>query len=386
MTLSARAPYILLGAAFLTFFDRGLMPPMLTAIAEEWGVGVAEIGPALTGHVVAYGLVQLLWAMLSSRIGQLRMLRVSLALAVLGSIASALAFDPVSLTIARVVAGAGFGATVPAILVYFGETIPLARRGSAMANLATALALGMTAGTVAASLLAPLTSWRWAFAATAVLGLAVAALVWRLRAPDPALAPLSIARSLRVLLTDRWSVLVLTLAVFEGAVLVGMIAFLPIALESAGEDRALAGIVTSVFGVAVIVAAQIVKLVFVSTRPWVPLLVGGVTAVAGYTLLGVHVALATVVFASVVFGFAWATAHTQLQTWMTDAVSRARPVGAALFGMALFGGGAIGAWLGTVFAAAGQFGILFIVAAICGAVFTVTAAIGRARYPEREQR
>jgi predicted MFS family arabinose efflux permease len=386
MAISARAPAILLGAAFLTFFDRGLMPPLLTAIADDWGVSVADVGPALTGHFLAYGLVQLLWAMLSSRVGQLRVLRVSLSLAVLGSVVSAVAFDPVSLTIARTVAGAGFGATVPATLVFFAETVPLARRGTAMANLATALALGMTAGTAAASLLAPFTAWRWAFAATALFGLGVVALVWRLRAPVPSRAPLSVARGLGVLLRDGWSVLVLALAVVEGMLLVGIIAFLPIALEFAGEERALAGIVTSTFGIAVVLAAQVVKLVFVRTRPWVPLLVGGVTIVAGYTILGVHVALATVIVASIVFGFAWATAHTQLQTWMTDAVSRARPVGAALFGMALFGGGALGAWLGTVFAASEQFGLLFLIAAVCGGVFTAAAVAGRVRYREREER
>jgi len=384
MSLALRAPVVLLGAAFLTFFDRALMPPMMTTIADEFHVGVAVIGPALTAHVVAYGLVQLLWAMLSSRIGQLRVLRVSLALAVLGSVASALAVEPVSLTIARAVAGAAFGATVPATLVYFSDTIPLARRGVAMANLATALALGMTAGTAAASLLAPLASWRWSFVAAGVLAVIVLAFVWRVPSARTAGRPLPVLRGLRVLLADGWAVLVLLLAVVEGTILVGTIAFLPVALESEGADRALAGVVTSVFGVAVILTAQLVKLVFVRSRPWVPLLVGGTAAVAGYVMLGVHVTLATVIVASVVFGFAWATAHTQLQTWMSDALSAARPVGAALFGMALFGGGAIGATIGTQFAAADDFVALFLLTAAVGVVFTVAAVIGRACYRTRE--
>lgn len=384
MILASRAPLVLLGAAFLTFFDRALMPPMMTTIADEFRVGVAVIGSALTAHVVAYGLVQLLWAMLSSRIGQLRVLRVSLALAVLGSVASALAVEPVSLTIARVVAGAAFGATVPATLVYFSDTIPLARRGVAMANLATALALGMTGGTAAASLLAPLASWRWPFVAAAILAVIVLAFVWRVPSAGTARRPLPVLRGIRVLLADRWALLVLLLAVVEGTILVGTIAFLPVALESEGADRALAGVVTSVFGVAVILTAQLVKLVFVRSRPWVPLLIGGTAAVAGYVLLGVHVTLATVIVASVVFGFAWATAHTQLQTWMSDALSAARPVGAALFGMALFGGGAIGATMGTQFAAADDFVGLFVLAAAVGVVFTVAAVIGRARYRTRE--
>jgi predicted MFS family arabinose efflux permease len=385
MSLASRAPLVLLGAAFLTFFDRALIAPMMTTIADEFDVGVAAIAPALTAHVVLYGVVQILWAMLSSRIGQLRVLRVSLILAALGSLASALAVEPVSLTIARAVAGAAFGATVPATLVYFGDTIPLARRGVAMANLATALALGITAGTAAASLLAPLASWRWPFAGAAVLAVAVLGFVWRLPAPAKALGPLPVREGFRTLFTDRWAVLVLLLALVEGIVLVGTIAFLPVALEFEGADRALAGVVTSAFGVAVILTAQLVKIVFVRSRPWLPLLVGGTAAVAGYVLLGVHVALVTVLVASVVFGFAWATAHTQLQIWMSDALSAARPVGAALFGMSMFGGGAIGASIGAWLAAEERFSALFLVAAGIGLVFTVAAVVGRARYRTREQ-
>jgi predicted MFS family arabinose efflux permease len=384
MSLASRAPLVLLGAAFLTFFDRALMPPMMTTIADEFDVGVAEIAPALTAHVVLYGLVQILWAMLSSRIGQLRVLRVSLILAALGSLASALAVEPVSLTIARAVAGAAFGATVPATLVYFGDTLPLARRGVAMANLATALALGITAGTAVASLLAPLASWRWPFAGAALLAVVVLAFVWRVPAPTKASAPLPVLEGFRTLLRDRWAVLVLLLAVVEGMVLVGTIAYLPVALESEGADRALAGVVTSAFGVAVILTAQLVRFVFVRSRPWLPLLVGGTAAVAGYVLLGVHVALVTVLVASVVFGFAWATAHTQLQIWMSDALSAARPVGAALFGMSMFGGGAIGASIGAWLAAEERFSGLFLLSAGIGVVFTVAAVVGRVRYRTRE--
>lgn len=385
MALSRRAPLVLLGAAFLTFFDRALMPPMMTAIAEDWGVGIEQIGPALTGHVIAYGLSQLLWSIVSSRIGQLRLLRVSLVIAVVASVASALAVDPVSLAVARVVGGAAFGATVPATIVYLSDTMPLARRGVAMANLATALALGMTAGTAAASLIGPLGSWRWTFAGAAAMTVAALLLVWLL-APGPRPAePLPIARAIPRILGDKWSVLVLVLAAAEGAVLIGTISFLPIALEFAGEQRTVAGVVTSIFGIAVIVSAQIVRLVIGRTPPWAAFLVGGGAAIAGYALLSVQISLPTVLAASAIFGFAWAAAHTQLQTWMSDAVSAARPVGTAFFGLAFFGGGAIGTALGTAFTAEGAFGGLFVVATVLSTVFTVGAVWGRIRYRVREQ-
>lgn len=384
MTRPSLAPIILLGAAFLTFFDRAMMPPMLTAIAADWQINVDVLGPALTVHAIAYGVGQIPWSMLSSRVGQLRMLRLSLTLAILGSAFSALAWDPVSLVIARAIAGLAFGATVPATLVYFANTLPLNRRGVAMANLATSLALGMTSGTAAAAAIGQALSWRAAIGLTAALGCLVLVFIWQLRQPESARQPLPVITGLARIGTDAWSLLLLFLVFVEGMVLVGVISFLPIALEFTGESAVLAGLATSVFGLAVIVSAQVIKLIIARVPPWLSFVVGGGAVTAGYTMISLHTNLATVLIASLAFGFGWASAHTQLQTWMTDVMSAARPVGAALFGMSMFFGGAAGAAVGTVFAAYASFDGLFILAAALSGAFALVASLGRWRYRVRE--
>lgn len=378
-----RAAPVLLAGAFLTFFDRAMLPPLLTRIAAEWDGDVGAVGLALSAHVTAYGFAMLLWAAISSRIRQLPTLRISLTVAAVGGVLSAVAWDPASLATARAITGAAFAATVPASIVYFSETLPLARRGAAMANLASALALGMAAGTAMASVVGHVTTWRWAFGATAAMTFVILVLVWLLPPERTPPARLSMGRGLRALLTDRWNLLVLALAVVEGAVLVGALSFLPVALEFVGEDPLFAGLTTSVYGVAIVASAQLMKRVIARLPSWAPFALGGGVAVAAYALLVMTVSVTTVIVACIALGFAWATAHTHLQTWLSDVSAVARPFGAALFGLALFGGGAVGTVIGTGQVVNGDVAPLFLLASALSAAFTVAATVGRLTYRVR---
>jgi predicted MFS family arabinose efflux permease len=380
----AVAQAILLAAAFLTFFDRSQLPPLLPVVAADFDVPVASIAAGLTAHVATYAAGQLLWSVVSSRLGRVRVLALSGALGALANLATALAPDPVTLGIARALAGLAFGATVPAILVYFGDTLRMRERSVAAANLAAALSLGMTVGTLAAALAGEWLHWRAVFAGAAVVGGVVVVLLLRL--PEPAgSAPQRLFPAIGRVARNPWALLVLGLALLEGVVLVGMLNFLPASLVLEGVPVVVAGAATAAFGVAVIIWAQLVRVLIVRWPPWVLMLTGGSAAVAAYALLVVQISLPTGLVATVLLGYGWASAHTSLQTWMTDAVIDARPVGMALFATALFGGGAVGTAIGGAAADGDAYPAAFAVALVVAALFTGGAALGRRRYRLREQ-
>lgn len=378
------AGYVLMGAAFLTFFDRALLPPMLTAMADDFGVSVEVIGTSLTAHVVAYAAAQLAWSSVSGRIGQIRVLRISTSIAVVGFLGTALAWEPVGLAIARAVSGAAIGATVPATLVFLGDSIPVARRGVAMANLASSLSMGLAVGTVVAAIAGPAGGWRAPFLGAAAGAVVIVLSLFRLDPGPVPERPTPVVRAVLRMLRDRWAVFTLLLAVLEGILLIGAISFLPVALHSVGVDATLAGLVTALFGVSVIASSEVVKRFVLRTRPFVLLLAGGLATVAGYALLTSVLAVWSVVVSCILFGFAWASAHTQLQTWMTDVLAANRPVGMALFATGLFAGGSIGAALGTLATAADAYPILFLGTTAGAVLFTLGTVLGRIRYTDRE--
>ncbi|GGH43649.1 MFS transporter [Microbacterium album] len=375
---------LLLGSAFLTFFDRALLPPLIPVIADELGVDIDTVGHAMTVYVLAYALMQLGWAVVSVRIGRVRTLRISTPIGAAGALIAALAPDPWTLLVGRLVAGAGFGATVPAVLTYLGDALPMRERQTAAANLAAALSLGMTAGTLAASAAGEWASWRVAFAAAAVAGIAVTVMLGRLSEPAAHGGGGMISGLLRVM-RNPWAVGVLAIGALEGALLIGVFSYLPVALQAEGASIGVAGLVTALFGVTVIVASQTVKLVYGRWKPHAIVLASGVPTVLAFAALTWRVDAATVGVAAVLMGVTWAAMHTQVQTWMTDTTWDARAVGMAVFAGALFGGGAVGAWAGSLAAGTHAYDALFLWSTVASLVLVAGASIGRARYTVQDR-
>ncbi|MER7796248.1 MFS transporter [Microbacterium sp. NPDC096154] len=376
--------FVLLTAAFLTFFDRALLPPLIPVIARDLGADVGDVGHAMTAYVLAYAVMQLGWAVVGVRIGRRRTLILSTPIGAVGAIVAACALDPTVLLIGRLIAGAGFAATVPAVLTYLGDALPMRERLTAAANLAAALSLGMTVGTLAASWAGEWLSWRLAFAAAGAIAVVVTVLLVRLPEAEGS-ASGGMLEGLARIARNPWALGILLLGGLEGALLIGIFSYLPVALQSTGASIALSGLLTALFGITVIVSSQVMKLAYGRWRPWVIVLLGGAPTPIAYALLTWRVDAATVGVAAVLMGFSWAVMHTQIQTWMTDATWDARAVGMSTFAVALFGGGALGAWFGSVAADGAAYGALFLGSAVASGVLVAGAVAGRARYTLRDR-
>lgn len=377
-------------AAVLTFtvfwstLDRTVALPLVPVLASDFSVSVAVAGAAISVNAFALAALQLMWGPLSTRWGRVRVLWVSTAIAAAANVVSAVAPDVGTFIAARAVSGGAFAATFAAVLVYFGDTLPVSRRPAAMANLATAVALAVAGGTLGSGIVAELTSWRWIFA---VYGVAAAGLVWvLLRLPDPPRRPdEQVFAQLGRVARNPWAWRVYLLVVLEGFLLIGVFNFLAVALQQSGESVFVSGLVTAAFGVAVIVVSQTMKLLVRRVRPWLFVLAGGAAATLAFAALLTGVSAITVLVGAGLMGVAWALAHTTIQTWMTDVAADARALGMTFFSISLVLGGALGSAAGSVAAGQRAFPVLF-AWALAGAIgFAVAGAVGRARYRIREQ-
>jgi predicted MFS family arabinose efflux permease len=177
---------------------------------------------------------------------------------------------------------------------------------------------------------------------------------------------------------------VLFLTVLEGALLIGVFNYLPVALQAEGATVLQAGLVTAAFGVTVVIVSQLMKLVLGHWPPWLLLAFAGLSMVGAYSVLTLTVSLLSVLAGTSLLGLAWALGHTTIQTWMTDAVADGRAIGMAFFSISLFIGASIGAALGNVAAAGDGFAVLFLAAAVASAFFAAASSTARARYRVRE--
>jgi predicted MFS family arabinose efflux permease len=379
-TINAHSRRLLRLTALVSTLDRFAMPPMLVAIAADLDVPLGSVVHAAGAYFLTYGLLQPVWGSISDRLGLVRTLRLSMLLAAVATTASAFAGSVVALAVARGVAGACFSAAIPATLVYVGDTVPAERRQRDVTDLMSGVAVGTALAAACAGVLAQHLSWRAAFVVTGAAALALTVALRRLDEPPRMRAHRGAVRPLLEVLSDGPARLVLLLALGEGVVLLGVLTLLPSAIESTGASASVAGLVTAVYGVSVLVSARLVGRLSHNIRPATLVAVGASAAVAACLIA----ALSTVVLAGVavaaLVGVAWAAMHSTFQTWATEVLPSARATAVSLFAASLFVGSALGALLTGGLAQDGRYREIFLVAAAAAVPLGFAGALGRGRW------
>jgi len=379
---SSGGPRLLQLAAFFSSFDRFAIAPMLLTIAASLGASLTEVAATASLYYLLYGGMQPVWGMLSDRLGRVRVMRLTLFGAAVAGVLSSLAPNLTVLIIARALAGGLFAAVIPASLVYIGDTVGMGTRQKALADLMAASAVGTALATVFGGLAAYLDGWRVAFAAPALAGVALAVLLARL--PEPKAfseqkreGPL--VQAGRVLV-QPWALIVVGIALVEGAVILGFLTFLAPSLESAGFSPAVAGLAVGLYGLAVLGWTRAVKLVANRLGASALILIGGGMLSLGYASGAVGQSLATVSVAAILVGGGFAFMHSTLQTWATEVVPEARATVISLFAAALFAGSGVATMAAAPLAEAGSFDLLFALAALVAVPLGLVAGLARHRY------
>jgi predicted MFS family arabinose efflux permease len=368
-------------AAFFSSFDRFAVAPMLVTIAASLEASLSEVAATASLYFLFYGLMQPVWGMLSDRLGRVRVIRLTLLGAAVAGILSAAAPTLAVLIATRALAGGLFSAVIPASLVYVGDTVGMDSRQKALADLMAASAVGTALATVLGGLAAYLDAWRLAFAAPALAGVVLVLLLTRLPEPKGFAAyregPLvQLGRVLR----RPWAVVVVGIALVEGALILGGLTFLAPSLESSGFSPAVAGLAVGLYGLAVLGWTRAVKLLANRLGASALILVGGGMLALGYAAGAMEQSLASVSAAAIFVGGGFAFMHSTLQTWATEVVAEARATVISLFAAALFVGSGVAAMAAAPLAEAGSFELLFALAALVAVPLGLFAALARRRY------
>jgi predicted MFS family arabinose efflux permease len=363
--------------------DRFAIAPLLVVIGLDLGAPLAAVAAVASAYFLAYGLMQLVWGLVSDRIGRVRVMRVALLGAALAGVVSAFAPNLLVLGVARIVAGGCFAALIPAALVYVGDMWPVRVRQRPLADVLAASSLGTAVATAGAGAMADLVGWR---AVPAVTGVGAAVLWVALRKlPEPDREPASAnpLRSIMTVLRDRWALVVLLLVLVEGVAVLGTLTYLAPAVQSHGSSAAVAGLVAASFGVGAMALTRLVRPLVGRLSAAGLATVGAVLLAAGWAVPAIIVTPATVVVAGLLLGGSWAFLHTTLQSWITEVVPQERATAVALFAALLFLGGSAGTAAAAPLADAGAFEAVFRVALVICVPLALAAVLARRRYGDR---
>ena len=376
-SVQRRHVQLLMGASASSSFDRFVIGPVLLTVAAAFHVGLARAASVASLYYLLYGLSQPFWGLCSDRLGRVRTMRLALGIAFVAGALAVLSPSLTLLVVTRAIAGAAMGAVVPTCLVYLGDAVPFGARQRILTDLNAASAAGLTLATALGGVLAATVSWRAAFAVPTLLAGLLAVLLARL--PEP---PADTVRQAGVgtVLRSGWARVVLLLALVEGAVLLGLLTYLAPALQSTGASATVSGLVVALYGVGLLLASRVVKRLVDRVAPAVFIGFGTASLVIAYLLVAHDQGPGSIGLAAGCIGAGWASMHSTMQAWATEAVPGARAAMVSLFAGALFlGSGSATAALAPL-AGADRWGVMFAGAAALAAAFGLVAAVSRSRF------
>src|SRR6267154_1794541 len=159
------------GMQLLATMDSTVAIVALPKIQDELSLSDAGRSWVITAYVLTFGGLMLLGGRLGDTIGRKRTFIVGVALFTIASILCGIAWDEVTLVIARLLQGVGSAIASPTGLALIATTFPKGpARNAATAVFAAMTGIGSVLGLVVGGALTEV-SWRWAFLVNVPIGL-----------------------------------------------------------------------------------------------------------------------------------------------------------------------------------------------------------------------
>lgn len=238
---------------------------MLPAVAQSFSEDLQSTATIVSGFAVAYGASQLLYGVLGDRVGKARVIVLALwgcaAAALLASIAQSLP----ALVLSRVLMGAAAGGVIPLSIATIADQVPFSERQAVLAKLLSYTLMGLIGGAWAGGFVADALSWRAAFVVMGVVFAAVGLGVHlrMARTPSTGLSSGSSPKlwpGLKNLASSAWSRTVLLTTFVEGAVVFGVMTFIPTLLYVRFETPLSgAGVSLAFFGLGGLLYTRVAK-------------------------------------------------------------------------------------------------------------------------------
>lgn len=360
LTPNRKMVWLLALASFASTSTIRVLDPALPQLALAFDITTGEAAKVVTVFAIAYGLMLFVFGPIGDRFGKYKTLSLATLACSVSSLLVALAPSFEWLLVARVVSAITGAAIVPLSMAWIGDHIPYEERQTTLAQFTIGTILGITSGQFIGGIFTDTVGWQGAFYFLAVLFLIVGSILWsqrHLAQEAPSSAPSSadakgwraIVMPVVTVLRVRWARVVVVTVLLEGALVFGVLSYIPTFLqERHGMSPSAAGATASLFAVG--------AFVYVFNAKWLVARLGEVPMVR---LGGILICLCYVTYlfasgwgwallASAVTGLGYYFVHAVLQTRATQMAPSLRGTAVSLSSSCLLLGQAIGVSLGAI--------------------------------------
>ena len=148
---------------FLDGFDTQAIGYVAPALAKEWGLSKAALGPVFSAGLFGLMIGALVFGPLADRIGRKTIIILSTLAFGLGALVTAAVQDVTSLLIIRFLTGLGLGGAMPNVVAMTSEFNPQRRRSTMVMIMFCGFSVGAAIGGLLAADLIPRFGWRSVF-------------------------------------------------------------------------------------------------------------------------------------------------------------------------------------------------------------------------------
>ena len=170
---------ILLSGVVMVVFDTTIVNVAIDTLARGLHTSVSTAQWTISGYVLALGMVVPVSGWASARFGAKQVWMAALALFMVGSILSSVAWNIDSLIVFRVLQGAGGGLLLPILQNLLVEAAGGRKLGRLMSLISLPTLLGPILGPVVGGLIVSHLSWRWIFWVNVPFSITGLVLAWR---------------------------------------------------------------------------------------------------------------------------------------------------------------------------------------------------------------
>src|SRR5882757_11048280 len=166
---------------FLDGFDTQAMGYVAPALAKEWGLSKAALGPVFSAGLFGLMIGALEFAPVADRVGRKKVIILSTLAFGIGALLTAAVQDMTMLLVIRFLTGHGLGGAMPNAIAMTSEFNPQRRRATMVMIMFCGFSVGAALGGMLAAALIPSFGWRSVFVVGGLAPLLlVPILAWRL--------------------------------------------------------------------------------------------------------------------------------------------------------------------------------------------------------------
>ena len=342
-------------ATFASMVAQRICDAMLPELARVFAVSLGQAAQVVSVFAITYGAAQLFYGPLGDRMGKFRVITFATLGCSVGSAWAVFAGTLDALVAARLLMALGAAALIPLSMAWVGDAVPSDQLQEMLTRTGLGSTLGIVGGQLVGGLLTDALGWRWAFVFMTVLFGVVGSLLYldlrrqrslHVSRDVPGIqAPvrLGFVKQAVLILTGRWSRVILLMALVEGAAGFGVLAIWASHLHrSLGLSLSIAGAIVALFGLGgmlyMAVGRHLIRRFAQQELVWV----GGVVVGASALVLAYTSHWGPALPASLLAGFGFFMFHNAMQANATQMAPHARGTAVSMFSSFLFLGQSIG--------------------------------------------